>query len=44
MTDLMMFVLPSGLTVAQALEIALLAGGWVIPVCAVVVVHWIREG
>ena len=44
MTDLMMFVLPSGLTVSEALEIALLAGGWVIPVCVVVVVHWIREG
>ena len=44
MIELMTFVLPSGLTVSEALEIALLAGGWVIPVCAVVVVHWIREG
>ena len=44
MTDLMMFVLPSGLTVSEALEMALLGGGWVIAVCAVVVVHWIREG
>tara|TARA_R110002020_G_scaffold131295_1_gene293582 strand:- start:758 stop:892 length:135 start_codon:yes stop_codon:yes gene_type:complete len=44
MIELMTFVLPSGLTVAQALEIAMLAGGWIIPLCAVVVVHWIREG